>query len=285
MTSPLDQFRSQIDSLDDQIMALLKQRCDVVKKVGEFKRETAPGLFPIRPGREASMLRRISGIFKNSGFSPAAAAQIWRIIIGGSTAMEAELTVSVYAPNGEQDCYWLAREYFGPAAGIIKQPHIKRVIGDVLEGTATVGVVPTFSRDDTTGWWANLASPAPGSPKIFAHLPLVLPDEKNTPTALAFAKLKPENSGDDVSVYVMELDHDVSQHRLQTTLAAAKLSGNWIGVANPSPNIRQHLVEIKGFVPPEDTSFKEWLAALGASVQNAHFVGAYGTPFSIKENA
>jgi len=279
----LDQYRKEIDSLDDQIMSLIKQRSQVVKKVGEFKREHAPGLCPIRPGREAGMLRRISEAFKGTGFSPAAAAQIWRIIIGASTAMEAPLTVSVCATNGDNDHYWLAREYFGPAAIISKQPHIRRVISDVLDGTASIGIVPTLSRDDESGWWTSLMN---ADAKIFAHLPFVVPDDKaKYPSALAFAKLQPEDSGDDTSVYVLEIDHNVSQNKLQTTLAAADLSGNWIHIATPTPDLRHHLIEIKGFVPPENNAFKEWLAALGASVQRTHFLGAYGTPFSIREAA
>lgn len=284
MSNELDNYRREIDGLDEQIIRLLKERLGVVKKVGEFKQKHAPEHFPIRPGREASMVRRIVESFQGSNFSPAAAAQIWRIIIGTSTALEADLSVSVLASAGEQECFWLAREYFGPAASIIKQPHIKRVISDVIEGVAAIGVVPQFSRDDATGWWTHLVSATDNPPKIFAQLPFASTEDKsrNAPTALAFAKLAPENSGDDVSVYVLEIDHDVSQHRLQMVLAAANLSANWINVASLLPNVRHHLIEIKGFVPPEHPDFQAFISSLGNAVQHAHFLGAYATPLTIK---
>jgi len=285
MTNDLDNFRNQIDLLDDKIIALLKERSGIVKKVGDYKRETAPDAYPLRPGREAKMLKRIAEVFKGSDFSPAAAAQIWRVIIGASTAIESKLTVSVFAPTGEQDYYWLAREYFGPAATLIKQPHIKRVISDVLDGTASIGVVPVFSRDDESSWWTNLISTAKNAPKIFAHLPYALTDDKNKmpPTALAFGKLAPEDSGDDVSVYVLEMDHDVSQHKLQTCLSAENITASWISVTSLSPNVRAHLLSFNGFVAPDDKAFMQCLASLGASVHHVHFLGAYAAPFIVKE--
>ncbi len=56
-------FRRQIDEIDDKIIDLLIERTGIVGRVGELKRKAAPGRCPIRPGREAEMLRRI---MKNS---------------------------------------------------------------------------------------------------------------------------------------------------------------------------------------------------------------------------
>lgn len=284
MANELENFRRQIDALDDQIIKLLKERLDVVARVGDHKRETAPDFFPIRPGREAKMLRRIAEAFKDSGFSAAAAAQIWRTIIGTSTALEAKLTISVYAPEDSQDYYWLTREYFGPAASIIKQPHVKRVIGDVMDGVAAVGVVPKFSRDDTDFLWLHLIQPAPSAPKIFAHLPFVYTHENPTtfPAALAFSRLMPEDSGQDLSLYILAVDHDVSQHKLQSVFVAEKLTANWLGIAMLSANSRHHLIEITGFIAPDNKAFKKCIETLGANVQQVHFLGSYATPFTIK---
>ncbi len=284
MTNELETYRREIDAFDNQIADLLQARLGVVKKVGEYKQRNASKLCPIRPGREATMLRRIAQTFAGSAFSPAAAAQLWRIIIGTSTALEAKLSISVYAPDNNRDLFWLAREYFGPAAIITRQPHAKRVIGDVMDGTAAVGVIPPLSADIESNWWSHLLQAGADNPKIFAHLPFVYhgEDPKNFPSALAFSRVPPEDSGDDVSVFVLQADHNVSQNRLQTEFGNANLSAQWLTIGSLSPSERHHVIELKGFVTPEHEGFKQFLGAMGDSLVQVYFLGSYAVPFTIK---
>lgn len=277
----LSQFRAQIDAIDDQIIALLEQRTGIVLNVGEYKRQTAAGICPIRPGREAQQLRRIVERFSTLNFSAAGAASIWRTIIGTSTSLESDLTLSVYSPERETDLCWMAREYFSAAAPLIRQPHIKRVIGDVIDGKAAVGIVPTIRGDDTSYWWTNLMGE--GAPKVFAHIPFVLPAEldRMALSALAIAKLTPEPSGDDVSLLVIEAEHNVSQHRLQTAFGSAKLEANWLNIATLVPDTRHHLVSVRGFLPVESEQMQKVIAPLGSSVFSVNFLGAYATPVTL----
>jgi len=282
MNTDLAAFRAQIDTIDDQLIALLKERIGIVGQVGELKRATAPGICPIRPGREAEMLRGIVAKFKDSPFQPAAAAAIWRTIIGMSTAVEAPLTLSVYAPDKESDLLWMAREYFGPVAICIRQPHVNRVIGDVTDGKASVGIVPMPRGSDTDTWWKNLLQNN-DSPTVFARIPFVyngIPG-KDTPSALAIARLAPEASGDDCSLLVIEADENVSQNRLQTAFASAQLEANWITVATIIPGTRHHLVEIQGFVTAADKALENWRSSFGAAIFKIHFLGAYAVPLML----
>src|SRR5205823_4317404 len=100
----------------------------------------------------------------------------------------------------------------------------------------------------------------------------------DAPSALAIARIVPEDSGDDLSLLVLEADHNVSQNRLQTAFATAKLEANWINIATISPATRHHLVEIKGFVTPDHAGITLLRAALGASLLNVNFLGAYAAP-------
>lgn len=279
----LAKFRHKIDEIDEKIIQLLKERIEIVKQVGEFKKKTTTVPCPIRPRREAEMVRRIVEKFRVSDFPSSAAAAIWRIIIGASTGREANLTLSVLAGENDNNLYWLAREYFGPASPIIKQPHINRIIGDVLDGKAAVGIVPFLRSADTNNWWTVLMQPGANTPKIFAHVPLIYTDipGKAIPSALAIAKLIPEPSGDDMSLIVIEADHNVSQHRLQTAFINAKLEVTWINIANLTPASRHHLVEIKGFITAGHAGFSASLSALGSSVLSTYFLGAYATPMTI----
>ncbi|MBY0407120.1 MAG: chorismate mutase [Rickettsiales bacterium] len=283
----LQAFRQQIDAIDDKLFALLKERIQIVAQVGEYKRRHFPGICPIRPAREAEMVRRVMDEFEGTLFPPAAAAAMWRILIGASTSVEAQLVVSVFAPDREDDMFWLAREYFGPFITIIRQPHIKRVIGDVMDGKAAVGVVPMLRSDDTTFWWTNLLQEGSEIPKVFARIPFLFGTNpgRSQPSGLAFSRLTPENSGNDNTLIAIEADANVSLSKLQTTMIHSQLEARWINIATLHPSVRHHLVELKGFVTAQDESFRNLVASLGSSVLKVHFLGAYAIPINMNESA
>jgi hypothetical protein len=113
--------------------------------------------------------------------------------------------------------------------------------------------------------------------------PFVLPPkgERNLPTALAIARIAPEPTGDDISLLVLEADHNVSQHRLQSAFAQVKLEPGWINIATLNPSTRHHLVEVKGFITPEHPELKNMLSGLGSSILSASFLGAYAVPVTL----
>ncbi len=282
----LSALRTKIDAIDEKLVDLLRDRIEVVTQVGEYKRRTAPGTCPIRPAREAEMIRRIMSMFDGSAFPPAAAAAIWRILIGASTSVESSLVISVFAPDRDEELYWLTREYFGPFVTIIRQPHIKRVIGDVMDGKAAVGVVPMLRSDDTTFWWTNLLQEGNEIPKVFARIPFIYSGTpgRNAPSGLAFGRLSPENSGHDNTLIAIEADANLSHSKLQITMGHARLEASWINIATLHPSVRHHLVELKGFITPDDESFKSMLASLGSSVLKVSFLGSYAVPINIHES-
>lgn len=287
--SGLTELRRKIDEIDDRIIQQFIERINIVKQVGELKQKTSITPCPIRSGREAEMVRRIIEKFRPTDFPTSAAASIWRIIIGASTGVESKLTLSVFSDEKENSLYWLAREYFGSNAPIIKQPHIKRIIGDVMDDKASVGIVPFLRSADTSNWWSALVQhgtknpPENNAPKIFAHIPFVYTDipGKDIPSALAIAKITPEPSGDDMSLIVIEADYNVSQHRLQTAFIKEKLEVTWINIAAMNPSSRHHLIEIKGFIKPEHEAFVAATSSLGRSIFGSYFLGAYATPMTL----
>lgn len=283
-SSRLTDFRKQIDAIDDKLIALLIERIGIINQVGEMKRGHFPGQCPIRAGREAEMVRRVMGKFEGTAFSPGAGAALWRTLIGASTASEGLLKISVYATAQDNDLYWLGREYFGPFIPSIKQPHANRVIGDIIDGKATIGIVPPPQRADTGNWWTSLIQTGSDAPKIFAHVPFVHYGtlSKDIPSGLAIAKIAPEPTGDDVSLLVIDADHNVSQHRLQTAFATAKMEATWVNIVALNPSARHHLVQVKGFYDAEHDDIKKLQAGLGGSVKKIYFLGAYATPLTIK---
>jgi len=273
-------FRQEIDALDDKIIALLRERIDIIARVGQWKGTYHPGECPIRAGREAEMIRRVMQKFEDSKFSPVAAAAMWRILIGASVCVESPLSLSIYAPAQDELFYWLAREYFGPTLPVTRQPHINRVFGDLKDGKASIGIVPTL-RSDTANWWLGLI-PC-DAPKIFARIPFIAagPPVKY-PAALAIARIMPEASGNDVSLMVLEADHNVSQNRLQTAFSKAKLIARWISITSPDAIRRLHLIELKGFITATNIEMKKFLSDVGETVMQTHYLGSYALPIVVK---
>ncbi len=284
----LSALRQQIDALDDKIISLIIERTGVVANVGALKNKALPGQCHIRPGREADMVRRVMQKFEGSAFNPSAAAAMWRILIGCSTCVESPLTLSVYTPDRNDTLYWLAREYFGPTLPVIRQPHIKRVIGDVMDGKASVGIVPTLHDDAAGEWWPALMPASPQAPKVFAHVPFIYENTPGAiiPMALAIGLVAPEETGNDRSLLVLDTDYNLSQNRLQTAFVKAGLEAQWISISTPaSSTTRRHLIEFKGFIAPSHAAMKAAVADLGTVIQNIVFLGAYATPLILNTNA
>lgn len=282
----LETYRSQIDAIDDKLVQLFIERIGIVAEVGRMKRSINPRQCPLRPGREADMVRRIASRFEGSAFSPAAATAMWRTLIGASTAVENDLAISVYAPEGDDALYWIAREYFGPFLNVIRQPHINRVLGDILDGKAGVGLMPELHSADTTHWWVNLLGKGPTKPCIFAHVPFVYYDVpgRREPAALAIGYIKPEATADDVSLWVLEADASTSQHKLQTAFADSSLNAQWVNIHSLRPNSRHHLLMIRGFVDHDNREMQAVIDQLTGSLLQVTYLGSYAVPFKLKFN-
>jgi chorismate mutase len=75
----LNEFRSRIDELDDQLIRLLAERFEITKAVGAFKADT--GLPAADPGREAEQVTRLRSIAEEVGMDPAFSEQVFRLIV------------------------------------------------------------------------------------------------------------------------------------------------------------------------------------------------------------
>src|SRR5437867_543316 len=134
----LDDWRSRINDLDNQILDLLTQRAEAALQIGDLKRrQDAPSY---APEREADIVRRLTE--QNDGpLAAEAVVAVWREILSGCRALEAALTVAYLGPQATFN-HEAALQHFGAAATYRPARSIVEVFDDVERGRADFGVVP-----------------------------------------------------------------------------------------------------------------------------------------------
>src|SRR5215510_157801 len=134
----LDDWRSRINDLDNQILNLLNQRADAALHIGELKRQQDLPYFV--PEREVQVLDRL--IAQNRGpLPPEALRVIWREILSASLALENPLPV-VYLGPAATYTHQAAQVRFGSSALLRPTRSIAEVFDEVERGRAEYGVVP-----------------------------------------------------------------------------------------------------------------------------------------------
>lgn len=275
----LAEFRSRIDALDDKLIALLDERSGIVEQVGRLKAQQKEIKCILRPGREATMVRRMAEATQGR-LSRAAIATLWRTIIAGSCNIEENMRISAYCPESNDANYWLAREYFGVFSTFTKQPQMGRVISDVIDGHASVGVLPT-PQDSPEPWWAHLIESRDTRPQVFARIPLLEPKAKTqAPDALAIALVEPEPTGDDTTLLVIHLAENVSRARLTTVFGTSGLKASLL---TPIDSVQAQetpilIAEVQGFVTKQSPELKRFETGMGAQLISATIIGAYANP-------
>lgn len=185
----LGALRARLDEIDDQIHDLLIARARVVENVARAGKAAA-----FRPGREASMLRRLLG--RHTGkLPPRTIVRMWREMLAGTTGMQAPIMVSVFDPSGAVAA--IAREHFGFLTPVVEHASIEAALAPVRDGTAAVAVLPFPAGD--SAWWPALT--AGQRLYITARLPFWTERAAHVPMAdaLAVAATPPDPSGHDRS--------------------------------------------------------------------------------------
>lgn len=138
MSKTLADLRVAIDSLDQELLALLNQRAALAHDVGEIKRIEGSPVF--RPEREAQVIQNLQE--GNPGpLKDASVATIWREIMSACRALEAPQRVAFLGPTGtftEQ----AALQFFGSSIDRLPCATIDEVFRTTAAGSAEFGVVP-----------------------------------------------------------------------------------------------------------------------------------------------
>ncbi|NNM55820.1 chorismate mutase [Acidocella sp.] len=271
----LAQLRAQLDTIDDQIHALLMARAAVVESVARDGGKTGT---KIRPGREAAILRRLLACHK--GAWPAQAiVRIWREIFGAALIIEGGQTMAVCDGDGGAERLALAREHFGPLTPVRRHHNPAQTLADLARDAAQLAILPPPAEDDDGqgGWWQMLTASAPHRLFVIAKIPFWSKRAEGLPLGEAFvvAAVRPDPSGQDRSLLVLELSAGTSRARVTSLLKDSGFTPGQIWVKRiPGDTSILALVEVEDFI--EDTDPR--LGAIAGLNAPPVVIGAFAVP-------
>ena len=268
-------LRTELDRLDDALHDTLMQRAETVARVAALG---AKGTVPLRPGREAAIIRRL--LARHAGpLPPSAIVRIWRELLAGTTAQQRPMLITVCDPEGGPSLLALAREHFGALTPASARRTPAQAIRDVSSGVATAAVLPVPAEGETPGaaWWTALLQRDDPRIHVVARLPFWAPGPEGAAPlqALVVSAAAPDPSGDDRTLLGLEVPLESSRARIATVLAASGLMvGPLILRRDPGARVAHALVEVAGFVAEDDPRLTELPSVLRPPV----VVGAYAVP-------
>ncbi len=142
----IDELRAQIDHVDAQIVALLKERMHVVHRIGEKKAKSGAKLFV--PERESIQRAKLTEL--NAGVLPEEALlSIYRQIISCGYLSEGGLRIGYLGPEGTWS-HQAALARFGDSVSLFPFPSFSHVFEAVERGEVEYAVVPI--ENNTAGF-------------------------------------------------------------------------------------------------------------------------------------
>ena len=286
-TPSLEDLRRSIDQLDDALQDVLIRRAEVVAAVARLKQADATP--PIRPGREAQILRRL--VARHHGpFPRALLVRLWREILSGTTGMQADIQVAVFAPGTGTGLWDLARDHYGSHTPMSALRSAGEVISAVGHGRASLGVLPLPGRGaqgEADSWWRLLTPSDLPKPRVIARLPFGARGNARGEgaDALVISRIEPELSGADRSPFIVAVGGEVSRTRVADTLSAAGLPTTLLAGSGSAGDGATQLIEVEGWLTATDARLKDALGPLGARVRSVASIGGYAVPLTAAELA
>lgn len=249
---------AQIDALDDKIQDLL------------IKRAALAG--GVTPAQQSQTLRRLAA--RHKGNLPLATlVGVWREMM--SVAASPKRVVHVYAADRAGTFRDMARGLFGAIVPMESHPSASTIVNECGNDAEAFGVVPPPESDENSRpWWSQLAPAGTPGPRIVAVLPLVGDGKVE---AYVIGSLDLEPSGNDTTVFRVEAEESVSLSRLQSLLKQAGLDARLVAVGRAA-GVRQHLMEVPGFVAADDPRIGVLLENAGGAVPRISVIGCYANP-------
>lgn len=264
-------LRVELDRIDDAIHDLLMARAAVVERVAV---QGGKGQVPIRPGREADILRRL--LARHAGRLPKRLlVRWWRELFAATTSMQGSYVVAVCETDAGSPFTQAAREHFGALTPVRVYRSPAQAIAEISAGTAICAVLPLPEDGDAGAWWTALLHRDEPRIHVIARLPFWAPRPEGAPQvqALVVAAVAPDASARDRTLIGLELTGESSRARLTAALTAADLLPLQT-ILRRDPAATVVLVEVEGLVGEDDPR----LGRLGDVARRPVVLGAYAVP-------
>jgi chorismate mutase len=219
----LDDLRTRIDQIDEDMHRLLIQRGGIIDELVRVKRTGETGS-AFRPGREADMMRRL--VERHSGRLPFSAVEhIWRTIISGFTHVQAPYGVHVDGSGDAGAMRDLARFQMGFDVPLTLHDGPQAVIEAVSASQGDLGLLRLGGAP--TAWWSELGEP--GRPQIMSRLPfLIYPNRPAAADAVVIANHLGDAAAEDMAVVQFDLAAPPPEGAFE--VLAYNLADRWRGL-------------------------------------------------------
>ncbi len=136
----LEDIRTQIDALDEQIQQLINARAELAAEVKSAKGGHGSAVDYYRPDREAQVLRKL--VARNQGpLADSVMLRLFREIMSACLAQQEPMRIAYLGPEGTFTQQAVYRQ-FGHSVNAVPASDIEAVFLSVQSGEADFGVVP-----------------------------------------------------------------------------------------------------------------------------------------------
>ena len=194
----LEDVRRDIDAIDDQILDLVSKRFAITGHVQGLKKNE-PQAFPspLRPTREAAILRRLVARGKVAGLSADFLVRLWRVMLNESSRRQAPITLHVSKHLNSNVAHRLRlRDHFGPMP-VEEYRDEAQALFQIDSVPGDICVVETEQA-----WTEAFVAGKAGKAQVIAYLPSV--KDALVPQLLVIGHAPVEASGDDETLVITE---------------------------------------------------------------------------------
>lgn len=224
----LEDLRDLISTKDNQLLQLLKERMDIVVKIGEHKKQTSDSSSAYNiyyPAREAKILRHLLKETHNA-LPPSVIISIWRQIISVSCYLQSgHFSIGCFSSDESHALCHLLRYYFGHYSELTFYKNYDDLWSTSQKHVIFVMPSPESITNFEHYWWhhmpqnMHISSICP-----FVHNDIAL-DTDNTYFMLSRTPADP--TGDDHSLVILSIkDFDFSVDFFCQWMESNNITGN-----------------------------------------------------------
>jgi len=269
-------LRREIDEIDTTIHDLLMRRSLISAEIAGYEPELA---LPIRPAREAALLRRL--IDRHQGDLPLVTVfRIWREMVVGCAVVQKPITIAVSTEEANDPLWDLAREHFGGAVSYLSTGQPSQTMRELTTGGATIGVLPWPTSAPNDPWWLPLMTRDDDPLHVVAALPAMTSGDAAQGIGLVVARHRHSKTGNDRTLLAIEIEADVSRSRLRERLEGVDLVpvNFWSWAIEGGVPGTMHLFEVDDYVNADDDRLHRLKASLEPNLIRVQSIGGFAVP-------